>query len=430
MRLNDVVGTAIGNTFRSKLRTSLTVVAIFIGAFTLTITSGLGTGINNYIDSTVAAIGAKDVLTVTKIDTTATTVGPQKYDANKVSAGARARPGATIEAMGPADISTIGGVSGVNSVQPTLAISPRYIANGTGEKYTITANGSGSGVTLQLKSGAQPNETTGEYQVVLPTSYVSLLGFSSNSAAIGQTVDIGAADAAGTASVLQATVVGVAATSLGGAGDVVTTNTALTQKLYDVQSVGLSAASKERFAMATVRFDAKASPEAVAQLKDRLSAAGYKAQTVEDQIGTFKTVIDAIVLVLNAFAVIALIAAGFGIVNTLLMSVQERTREIGLMKAMGMGSGKIFGLFSFEAIFIGFLGSAIGAGIGIVVGSVISSALSGSVFSALPGLTLIAFSPTSIVTIIVVVMAIAFLAGSLPATRAARQDPIESLRYE
>lgn len=430
MRINDVIATAIGNTFRSKLRTSLTVVAIFIGAFTLTITSGLGTGINNYIDSTVASIGAKDVLTVTKIDTAATTTGPQKYDANKVSAGARARPGATIESMSPSDITTLGGVSGVNSVKPNLAISPSYIANGDGEKYTITASGSGSGVTLQLKTGAQPNETTADYQVVLPTSYVTPLGFSSNSTAIGQTVDIGAADAAGTASVIRATVVGVAATSLGGAGDAVTTNTALTLKLYDVQSVGLSSTTKDRFSTATIRFNPKDSASQVTQLKDRLKTAGYSAQTVEDQIGTFKTVIDAIVLVLNAFAVIALIAAGFGIVNTLLMSVQERTREIGLMKAMGMGSGKIFGLFSFEAVFIGFLGSAIGAGIGIVVGSVISSALSGSVFSALPGLTLIAFSPTSIVTIVIVVMAIAFLAGSLPATRAARQDPIESLRYE
>ena len=103
--------------------------------------------------------------------------------------------------------------------------------------------------------------------------------------------------------------------------------------------------------------------------------------------------IDGIVLVLNAFAVIALLAASFGIVNTLLMSVQERTREIGLMKAMGMGSGRVFGLFSLEAVFIGFLGSAIGAAVGIVVGTAVSSALSGALLSNLPGLTLIAFDP-------------------------------------
>lgn len=144
----------------------------------------------------------------------------------------------------------------------------------------------------------------------------------------------------------------------------------------------------------------------------------------------FQTVIAGIVGVLNAFAVIALIAAGFGIVNTLLMSVQERTREIGLMKAMGMGSGRVFGLFSTEAVFIGFLGSAIGAGVAILAGSAISSALAGSLLSGLPGLQIMLFEPASIATVILVVMAIAFLAGTLPARRAARQNPIDALRYE
>ena len=97
---------------------------------------------------------------------------------------------------------------------------------------------------------------------------------------------------------------------------------------------------------------------------------------------------------------IALLAASFGIVNTLLMSVQERTREIGLMKAMGMGSGKVFGLFSLEAVFIGFLGSAIGAGIGILAGSAISRRSPGTLLADLPGLTLIAFDPVSIAMII------------------------------
>ena len=141
-------------------------------------------------------------------------------------------------------------------------------------------------------------------------------------------------------------------------------------------------------------------------------------------------VINGIIGVLNAFAVIALIAAGFGIVNTLLMSVQERTREIGLMKAMGMGGGKIFALFSVEAIFIGFLGSALGAGIAVGLGSVISSVLSNTVLSALPGLHIMLFTPASVATIIGVVMLIAFLAGTLPARRAAKQNPIDALRYE
>ncbi|WP_123732877.1 ABC transporter permease [Rathayibacter sp. PhB152] len=112
------------------------------------------------------------------------------------------------------------------------------------------------------------------------------------------------------------------------------------------------------------------------------------------------------------------------------MSVQERTREIGLMKAMGMGSGRVFALFSIEAAFIGFLGSAIGALLAVAAGTGLSGVLSGSLLSNLPGLTLIAFDPVSILTVVLVVMVIAFVAGTLPAARAARADPVQSLRYE
>ena len=149
-----------------------------------------------------------------------------------------------------------------------------------------------------------------------------------------------------------------------------------------------------------------------------------------DQIGTFQSVIDGIILVLNAFAVIALLAAGFGIINTLLMSVQERTREIGLMKAMGMSGGRIFALFSTEAVFIGFLGSAIGAGVAMLVGGIISQVLADGLLADLAGLQILTFTPGAIVTVLLLVMGIAFIAAVLPASRAARQSPIDSLRYE
>ncbi len=100
------------------------------------------------------------------------------------------------------------------------------------------------------------------------------------------------------------------------------------------------------------------------------------------------------------------------------------------MKAMGLGGGRIFALFSFEAVFIGLLGSAIGAASAITVGLVANNVLAGNLLADLPGLQLTAFSPASIGIIVAIVMGIAFLAGTIPALRAARQDPIESLRYE
>ena len=112
------------------------------------------------------------------------------------------------------------------------------------------------------------------------------------------------------------------------------------------------------------------------------------------------------------------------------MSVQERTREIGLMKAMGMSGGRIFALFSTEAVFIGFLGSAIGAGVAMLVGGIISQVLADGLLADLAGLRILIFTPGAIVTVLLLVMGIAFIAAVLPASRAARQNPIDSLRYE
>jgi putative ABC transport system permease protein len=434
MNAMDLIRSAIGNSLRSKTRTLLTVLAIFIGAFTLTLTSGVGTGINRYIDDTVSSIGANDVMTVSKtVEDTGS--GPQAYtpDATQVDGAASGPPNAsgssTVEAISESDIAALARVDGVTSVEPSLRVAPDYIVAGDGTAYQVSVGSLIPGMTLQLASGAQPVYNSDDFQVALPESFVSPLGFASDAAAVGATVTFGITDSQGAASTIEATVVGVSEAGLTG-GNSVSANDSLTQALYDAQSVGLSDTAAHSYAQAVVRFDPSDSPDAVAALKARLSDLGYDATTVEDQIGAFKTIIDAIVLVLNAFAVIALLAAGFGIVNTLLMSVQERTREIGLMKAMGMGGGRVFSLFSLEAVFIGFLGSAIGAGVGILAGLAANSVLGGSLLADLPGLSLVAFDPASIAAIIVAVMAIAFLAGTIPALRAARADPIESLRYE
>jgi putative ABC transport system permease protein len=77
----DVITTAISNTFRSKVRTVLTVGAIFIGAFTPTLTSAIGTGVSSYLDNQIAGFGATDVLTIAKTtDESAPDDGPAEYD--------------------------------------------------------------------------------------------------------------------------------------------------------------------------------------------------------------------------------------------------------------------------------------------------------------------------------------------------------------
>lgn len=433
MKTLDLATTALANVFRSKTRSILTILAIFVGAFTLALTNGLGTGINAYIDDTVASVGATDVLTVTKTSDSgsgfgAVDDGPSEYDPDTVAADGP--PGTTVTALSAADISALAGVDGVLSVEPSRTISPDFIQGASDTKYATTVGSLVAGQTVQLTAGELPNDDTTALQLVLPDSYVEPLGYDADGA-IGQTVTVQITDARYEAHSFQAAIVGTSEAGLvSTVGSGIIPNDALADALYEAQSIGLPDDQADRYAQVSVWFDPDATDDEVAALKGRLSDAGYTGTTLADQLGTFTAVIDGIVLVLNTFAIIALLAAGFGIVNTLYMSVQERTREIGLMKAMGMGNARVFGLFSLEAAIIGLLGSALGVGIAVLAGGALSAALSTSVLSDLTGLTLISFNATGIVGIILLVVVIAFLAGTLPAARAASADPVESLRYE
>jgi putative ABC transport system permease protein len=427
MKIVDIVATAFRNAFRSRLRTSLTVLAIFIGAFTLSLTNGLGTGINQYIDDTVASVGVDDVMTVTKTnEDEPADGGPAEYDPNQIEA--EGPPGTTTSALTDDDIETIAGIDGVLSVQPAKSVLADYVQYDDGTKYQLSISQFVPGMKVELASGEQVELDAEDPQLVLPESYLEPLELGSAADAVGQTVVLAVTDATGEQVTTEATVVGVAepgVITLGGA----IPNDVLTEELYDLQTTGAPESETTRYAQASVSFDVDAGEEEATALKDRLADAGFTGSTLEDQLGTITAVIDAIVLVLNGFAVIALVAAGIGIVNTLFMAVQERTREVGLMKAMGLSSARVFSLFSIEAVVIGLVGSALGVLAAIGVGQLVGS-VSGDLLTDLPGLTLIAFEPVTVVAVVLGVMAIAFLAGTLPALRAARQDPISSLRYE
>lgn len=427
MKILDIVGTAFRNAFRSRLRTGLTVLAIFIGAFTLSLTNGLGTGINQYIDDTVASVGVDDVMTVTKTNEDAPTDGgPAEYDPNQIEADGP--PGTTATALTDDDIDAIAAVDGVDSVEPTKSVLTDYVQHDDGTRYQLSLSQFVPGMEVELASGTQVDLDAAEQQLVLPESYLEPLELGTAADAVGQTVVLAVTDGTGEQVTTEATVVGIAepgVITMGGA----IPNDVLTEQLYDLQATGAPAAQPAQYAQASVWYDADAGEEATLALQDRLEDAGFTGSTLGDQLGAITSVIDAIVLVLNGFAVIALVAAGIGIVNTLFMAVQERTREVGLMKAMGLSSSRVFSLFSIEAVVIGLAGSALGVLGAIGVGQLVNG-VSGSLLPDLPGLALIAFDPVSVATVVLGVMAIAFLAGTLPALRAARQDPISSLRYE
>lgn len=434
MKLSDLFTSALGNIFRSKTRAILTILAIFVGAFTLTLTNGLGTGINSYIDDTVDAVGAPDVMTVTRAAETSSRFngdGPVEYDPNRIPSGQAGSRGGAVTALTQDDLAKLSEVDGVTEASGVRTLTPDFIQADGSPAYVVAVANFVEGQSMQLVAGVEPKRNGQQPELVLPTTYVAALGFTDAEAAVGQTVTLQVTDFTGASHEIQAAITGVAEEALAsptGAGIVI--NDLLSDDLYHAQTIGQPSDQAEKFAQATIRFDSDISEDGVTALKERLADDGYTATTVADQLGVFTSVIDGIVLVLNAFAIIALLAAGFGIVNTLYMSVQERTREIGLMKAMGMGSGRVFTLFSLEAVLIGLLGSALGVGIGMLAGNGLSQTLADGLLSNLPGLTLIAFDPLAILSTMALIVGIAFLAGTLPAARAARAHPVESLRYE
>ncbi|MET0480389.1 MAG: FtsX-like permease family protein [Mycetocola sp.] len=429
MNTADILSTAVGNSLHSKVRTTLTVLAIFIGAFTLTITSAIGTGVSDYIDTQIGAFGAKDVLSVTKANEEAAEAdaGPREYDPEEAIVGADFTQ-FEIQALTEDDLDAIRAVDGILDVSAVQQVNPRYIEFDGNGKYLLDVNATANLTTPDLAAGTALDNSGTEPQILIVTDYVDALGFADAQAAAGATIQIGVVDYLGTMHEVEATVAGVQKESLLATGAAL--NQALLDELFATQNLGQPERSAEQSTLATARFDPDATEAQVDAIQAALADEDLAGATVADQIGIIQTVVDGIIAVLNAFAVIALIAAGFGIVNTLLMSVQERTREIGLMKAMGMGGGRIYALFSAEAVFIGFLGSILGAAAAIGVGTAANGFLSTSFLSELEGLQVLRFELVPVATIIAVVMGIAFLAGTLPARRAARQNPIDALRYE
>jgi putative ABC transport system permease protein len=433
MKTTDVVRTATRNAFRSKLRTTLTVLSLFVGAFTLTLTTGLGAGVNDYVERQVATLSTGDILLVSPAASTDTSDGPTEYDPDGRQQSGVANPLATGTLLNQDDIDAIADIDGVSRVEAVSQIQVDWIArssDASADRFELDVNPTSSIGRSDLTAGEQLDQDSAQAELVIPEEYIDALGFDSSDAAVGETVTLAYTDAEQADQLVDATIVGVARASLFAAG--AGANAALVDEVSSAQAV----AGQPRawpIAVATVAGsgdDGSVTDADIAAVKADLADADLAGQTVEDQLGIVQTVINGIIGVLSAFAVIALVAASFGIVNTLLMSVQERTREIGLMKAMGMSNGRVFGLFSLEAVIIGFLGSAIGAMAAIGVGSAIAGAASQTILTDLPGLQLLLFDPVTVLTVIGVIMLIAFVSGVLPARRAARQDPIESLRYE
>jgi putative ABC transport system permease protein len=452
MRTFDIVRRAGRSLKHAKARTLLTSLAIAVGAFTLTLAIAAGEGARQYANTLLTTNIDPQILAIAKDPSffSGAQSGPQEYDPNATLV--QRASGKTVEKqLTQADIDAIAKRSDIQSVSPAYAIDVQYITRTDQKKYTANVTQYDEGITQTVVAGTLPplRLTIGDDQIALPEAYVSLLGFSDAQNAIGKSVSlhlqqtpnltqaqIQAAIAGGPAAIAAlgqvqtedvsykiVAIVGKSATALAATSNVQVSNNSA-KALSEYSSLGTS--SYHRYNLATASVKVGIDP---ALVKDALVRQGYGVQTAKDLQGLLFTIVNILQGIVFGFGILALITSVFGIINTQYISVLERTREIGLMKALGMRGRHVSRLFQFEAAWIGFLGGVLGAAVAVTAGLILNPWIT-NLLTLGDGNYILIFQPLPIAGLIVILMLVAMLAGYFPARRASKLDPIEALRTE
>jgi putative ABC transport system permease protein len=173
------------------------------------------------------------------------------------------------------------------------------------------------------------------------------------------------------------------------------------------------------------------SPNSVESVQDAIKKLGFSTFSILDATRDLQRFFAVLDLFLGIFGSLALTVAALGIVNTLVMAILERRREIGIMKAIGASDGDVKKLFFAEAAVMGLLGGILGVALGWSIGRVINIGTNVYLRSQnLPTENLWSVPWWLVVGAIVFAVLVSMISGLYPAARAARLDPVQALRYE
>lgn len=197
----------------------------------------------------------------------------------------------------------------------------------------------------------------------------------------------------------------------------------------DTQQLVRSTPGSRNYSMLTVRMKSAAYAEKVEESVKKMNYAAYSYLDATRSMRRFFAVLD---MFLGIFGSLALAVASLAIVNTLVMAVLERRREIGIMKALGASDIDVKKLFFAEAATMGLIGGALGVAIGWLIGRAIN--LGTNIYlhkiMKMPAENLWTVPLWLVAGAIVFSVLVSVVAGIYPAARAAKLDPVQALRYE
>jgi ABC-type antimicrobial peptide transport system permease subunit len=166
-------------------------------------------------------------------------------------------------------------------------------------------------------------------------------------------------------------------------------------------------------------------------VREKLEGMGLNVLSISDELKEIRRAFLIVDSILGAVGTIALVVAALGIANTMVMSILERTREIGIMKAIGGSEGEIKMIFFVEAATIGVIGGALGLVLGWAVTRVANLVVNAHLMPEdLPRVNLFYFPLWLVLGAVAFSIVVSLAAGLYPAIRAARVDPVDALRHD